>query len=204
MLNQYINEFKMIKVSYAMAGTDPSSELTSFFNKVYDCIEDKNNRKQLVAAVEDHLGATFMFFEMFLRKIGGDLPITLTYYFATLTTSDESLTAKERNMGNFYRAAILVKAANQLNHTMTMISNMGHDLRIYQGHLDYTNFTDITILYDVYKAWDADPENRYLQFLKSQVPSIETKHSYITKQYIETEGKLAHDAILKVLSMRCF
>lgn len=201
MLNQYINEFKMIKVSYAMAGTDPSSELNAFFNKVYDEIKDENHRKQLVAAVENPLDATYMFFEMFLRKIGNDLPIWLTYYFATLTTTDSSLSQRQREMGNMYRAFIMVKGAERLNFFLSMISDSG--FMLYRGHLTGAKFKDIAILSDVYKAWNADPDSRYLQFLKNQAPSIASIYPLMSKTDIEKEGELAHKAISQVISMKC-
>ena len=61
-------------------------------------------------------------------------------------------------------------------------------------------FFDLALISDIYKAWDTDNGDPLLQNLKRQAPMVAANHPTFTKQQIITEGELAHEAVLRIVS----
>ena len=69
----------------------------------------------------------------------------------------------------------------------------------YNGNLTETEFFDILLLSDVYKAWDSDPNSSLLDKLKRQAPNVAAMHPNLSRGQVLTEGDLAHKALFDII-----
>lgn len=196
MLNNLLREYAATRVSYAFAGTDPTTAIIDVLNKI-DKELSKTKYKSDPSSIENKTTAMLAFFEMFVRKIGGDMPALCCYYYSTLVANDTSLPHNPRITGNLYRAFITFKNMDKWNMLWSIARTA--PINRYRGHLDETAFLDLLLLSDVYKAWDADSDSPLFATLKRQAPSVASNHPNYTKEQVMVEGELAHKAIFNVV-----
>lgn len=198
MILKLLKEYSQIRISYEMVGKDPSMDIV----RVLNCLAEelaKNKWKCPPTDVPTDTTAMCAFFEMFARKIGGDAPIMLCYYYSSRVANDYSLPEKARTEGNKHRAFIVFKNMDKLNMTFNLACNS--PIANYRGRLNSNQFVDLLLLSDVYKAWDTDCSSSMLQNLKRQAPLVAANHPTFSKQQIITEGELAHEAVLNIISI---
>ena len=196
MLNQLIKEYARVHVSYAMVGTDGSQEIVNVLHKIENYLS-KQKWQCNPAEIENKIWAMCAFFEMLSRKIGGDMPAMLCYYFSTLVSKDCTLPEKSRLEGNKHRAFVVFKTMDDWDriYMMARLAPMAE----YKRNLDEGSFFDILLLSDVYKAWDVDPDSSLLANLKRQAPNVARNHPNITKHQAMIEGELAHEAVFGII-----
>lgn len=197
MITKLLKEYTQVRVSYEAIGKDPSSEVTKVLLKLESELR-KRDWKCPSDCVYNDTVAMCAFFEMYARKIGGDAPIMLCYYYSSRVANNRTLSESARVKGNKHRAFIVFKAMNQLSMTFNIACNA--PIAEYRGRLNNNQFVDILLLSDVYKAWNADNNSTLLQNLKRQTPIVAANHPTFTKQQIIMEGELAHEAVLNIVS----
>ena len=69
----------------------------------------------------------------------------------------------------------------------------------YEGNLTESEFFDILLLSDVYKAWDSDPSSSMLSNLQKQAPKVASLHPSFSRSQVLSEGELAHKALFDVI-----
>lgn len=196
MLNKLIKEYVATRISYEMAGSDPTNAVIEVLKKI-DGELTKNKYKCDPTTIENKAHAMIVFFEMFARKIGGDMVSFCCYYFASLVANDMSLPLNNRITGNMYRAFITFKNMEKWDILMGMARTA--PMNGYSGHLDGNSFFDLLLLSDVYQAWNADSDSPMLENLKRQAPAVASNHPQYTKDQVILEGKLAHKAVFNVI-----
>lgn len=136
------------------------------------------------------------FFEMSVRKIGGDIPALLCYYYSSLVANDSSLPVNIRANGYRFRAFVEFKNMDKWNIIMSMAQAPFNG---YEGNLTESEFFDILLLSDVYKAWDSDPSSSMLSNLQKQAPKVASLHPSFSRSQVLSEGELAHKALFDVI-----
>jgi hypothetical protein len=195
MLNSLLKQYSAVKVYSLVGNNDPNQELVQIFRQIEDTLK-KSDWKITPMSVENNSIAMMAFFEMFVRKIGGDMPALLCYYFSSLVAEDNSLPTSKRLDGNRLRAFITFKNMNKWNMIISMAQA---PFSGYNGKLTERSFFDILLLSDVYKAWDSDPDSPMLEDLKKQAPKVAAMHPSLSKAQVLTEGELAHKSVFEII-----
>ena len=195
MLNSLLKQYSAVKVYSLVGNNDPNQELVQIFRQIEDTLK-KSDWKITPMSVENNSIAMMAFFEMFVRKIGGDMPALLCYYFSSLVAEDNSLPTSKRLDGNRLRAFITFKNMNKWNMIISMAQA---PFSGYNGKLTERLFFDILLLSDVYKAWDSDPDSPMLEDLKKQAPKVAAMHPSLSKAQVLTEGELAHKSVFGII-----
>ena len=196
-ITKLLRDYSQIRISYEVAGKDPSAEIAKTLKQLADELA-KNEWRCPPTEVPTDAIAMGAFYEMFALKIGPDAPIMLCYYYSSRVANDRSFPTNVRALGNKFRAFIVAKAINKFN----MVFNLACNAPIggYRGKLrGGQQFFDLALTSDIYKAWDTDNGDPLLQSLKRQAPMVASNYPTYTKQQIISEGELAHEAVLNVV-----
>ena len=196
MLNNLIKEYTRVRVSYEIAGRDGTTEIIKVLNKIENHLS-QNEWKCNPATIENDTWAMCVFFEMFFRKIGGDMSAMMCYHFSSLVAKDVNLPEKSQLEGNKYRSFIIFKNMDKWGRIF-MTARLA-PVAEYKGHLDEYSFFDVLLLGDVYKAWNVDPDSSMLANLKRQAPNVARNHPNITRQQAIKESELAHEAVFRII-----
>lgn len=78
MLNSLLKQYSAVKVFSLVGNNDPNQELVQIFRQIEDTLK-KSDWKITPMSVENNSIAMMAFFEMFVRKIGGDMPALLLF-----------------------------------------------------------------------------------------------------------------------------
>ncbi len=196
MVFQLLKEYSQVHIANAIVDRDSTEEIVDVLNRL--AVElTKNKWRCSPSDVPTDTIAMCAFYEMFVRKIGGDAPIMLCYYYSSRVIKNTSLPINARLEGYKHRAFIVFKNMDKLDMTFSLACNA--PIARYKGNLNNNQFVDLLLLSDVYQAWDTDDESRMLQNLKQQAPKVAATHPSFSKKQIITEGALAHDAVLNII-----
>ena len=197
MVTKLLRDYSQIRISYEATRRNPSAEIAKTLNQLAAELA-KNGWRCPPTEVPTDAIAMSAFFEMFALKIGSDAPIMLCYYYSSRVANDRSFPTNVRALGNKFRAFIVFKAMDKLNMAFNLACNA--PIGGYRGKLRGQQFFDLALISDIYKAWDTDNGDPLLQNLKRQAPMVAANHPTFTKQQIITEGELAHEAVLRIVS----
>lgn len=192
-----LKDYSQLRISYEAIGKDASTAVAKTLNQLATELA-KNEWRCPPTEVPTDAIAMSAFFEMFTLNIGKDAPIMLCYYYSSRVANDNSFPTNVRALGNMFRAFIVFKALDKLNMTFNLACNA--PFAGYRGRLNNQQFYDFSLLSDVYKAWDVCNSDSLLRNLKRQAPLVAANYPTFSKQQIITEGELAHEAILEVVS----
>jgi len=196
MINDLLQKYTQTLISYEVVGRDPSSATKIILEEIAEELR-LNNWSCSPSEISNYTHAMIAFYDMTIRKIGGDVPGMLCYYFCTIVSKDTSLPTNARLTGNMYRAFIIFKTLGKWDNIISLsrMSPIGN----YRGHLTGESFFDLLLLCDVYKAWDVDPTNPTLTNLKRQAPNVAANHPAYSRTKVIEEGELAHEALFNVI-----
>jgi hypothetical protein len=164
------------------------SEIASVF--------DNNDWKYIPGTITDMSAAMCAMFDIF-TCLKQDNASYLCYYFSSVVANNPSLPLRERVKGNQYRAFIFLKD-NSWGARCELFCELHNDFDInYEGHFT-KDFYDLSLLYDVYKAWHSIG-GTLLNNLKKQAPLIKLQYSNYSKDQIMIEGELAHNSLFEYI-----
>ena len=162
------------------------SEIASFF--------EKKDWNYLPGTITDISTAMCAMFDIFTCLKQNEASM-FCYYFSSLVANDSSLPLQERLKGNRYRAYIFLKDMEGWGTRCDLFLELHNDLNInYKGHLT-DELYDLSLLYDVYKAWHS--VGALLDNLKNQVPKLVVRYPKYSKEKVLLEGELAHSALFE-------
>ena len=164
------------------------SEIASFF--------ESNNWVISPGTITNNSVAMCAMFDIFtcLKQYEASM---FCYYFSSLVADDSSLPLQECLKGNRYRAYNFIKDMEGWRSRCDLFLALHNDLNIiYEGHLT-NEFFDLSLLYDVYKAWRSG--GALLDNLKNQVPRIIANYPNYSKEKVLLEGELAHKAMFEYI-----
>lgn len=196
MISKLLRDYSQIRISYEVAGKDPSIEIAKTLNQLATELA-KNEWRCSPTEVPTDAIATSAFFEMFALKIGKDAPIMLCYYYSSRVANNNAFPTNVRALGNMFRAFIVFKAMDKLNMTFNLACNA--PFAGYNGKLNGQHFFDFALIGDVYQAWDIDNNDPLLQNLKKQTPLVASNYPMYNKQQIIAEGEMVHKAVFNVV-----
>ncbi|MBQ2506917.1 MAG: hypothetical protein II530_00310 [Bacteroidaceae bacterium] len=195
MLNELLKHYSATKILFEVEGKDSTQESVQILRQIEDVLK-KNEWKITSSSVENNSLAMMAFFEMSVREIGGDIPALLCYYYSSLVANDSSLPVNIRANGYRFRAFVEFKNMDKWNIIMSMAQAPFNG---YEGNLTESEFFDILLLSDVYKAWDSDPSSSMLSNLQKQAPKVASLHPSFSRSQVLSEGELAHKALFDVI-----
>ena len=195
MLNNLLKQYSATKILFEVEGKDSAQESVRILEQIEETL--KNGEWKITSSsVENNTMAMLAFFEMSVRKIGGDLPSLFCYYYSSLVANDNSLPYNKRIDGNRYRAFVTFKNVEKWNMILSMAQA---PFSGYNGNLTERSFFDILLLSDVCKAWDSDLSSPMLAKLQKQAPIVSATHPTLSKAQVMAEGELAHKAVFSVI-----
>lgn len=197
MLNKLIHEYTTAALITELEGKAETPILIKALNNVASYLSQYNWKCNPATILDNKIWAMNMFFDMFVREIGGSGPAMMCYYFSSLVAKDYSLTEESRLEGNKIRAFVIYFNLNKWNYIFRRV--IFAPKTEYKGHLDKDSFLDILLLGDVYMAWDISPNSALLAKLKKQAPTIARNHPNITRQQTVIESELAHEAVFEII-----
>jgi len=195
-IKQLFKEYSQAHISYAVVGQDPSIATVNILNRLLEELRKREWKFSPTEVPTDSI-AMSAFFEMFTLKIGKDNPIMLCYYYSSRVANDKSCPEHVRALGNMFRAFIVFKAMDKLNMAFNLACNA--PFAGYRGKLNNQQFFDMSLLCDIYKAWDLNNDDPLLQNLKRQAPRVAANYPTFSRVQIIKEGEMAHEALLKVI-----
>lgn len=198
-----IYEYLQNRVGSALVQKDNSPLIMEILNKIaLEFKKDNSWQEELRSCIDKYAWMNegvlmSVFYEMFVRKIGNNLPMLLAYVYSSRVAKDESFSLTNRLEGYKIRAKIVFGSMDRLDRVMILARTapMGK----YRGSLDDNQFFDILLLSDVYKAWNQNDDDELFAKIKLQAPRVAQVHSGLTKQKVLKEGELAHKAVLNIV-----
>ena len=141
MLNNLLKQYSATKILFEVEGKDSAQESVRILEQIEETL--KNGEWKITSSsVENNTMAMLAFFEMSVRKIGGDLPSLFCYYYSSLVANDNSLPYNKRIDGNRYRAFVTFKNVEKWNMILSMAQA---PFSGYNGNLTERSFFDILL-----------------------------------------------------------
>lgn len=198
-----IYDYLQNRVGNAIVQKDYSPRIMEILNKIALEFKKDNSWQEELRSCNDKYAwmnegvLMIVFYNMFVKKIGNDLPLLLAYIYSSRVAKDESFSLANRLEGYKTRAKIVFGCMDRLDRIMLLARTapMGR----YRGHLDGNQFFDILLLSDVYKVWSQNGGDEMFTKIKLQAPHVACVHSELTKQEVLEEGELAHEAVLNIV-----
>lgn len=193
MINDLLKEYMQIRLFYELEGKDPSSRIETFLGNFVK--ELGNDWKEKISQITNNYIAMYVFYEIMVREMAGDMPGLICYYFSTIVVNDSSLSDEMRLEGYRFRAFTLIQNLEKWNNVLMFAQSSIN----YNGNMHDNSFVDMLLMSDIYKAWNSQPSNPMLERLKTKASSISKNYTNYTRQQIIIEGKRAHESLFKLI-----
>lgn len=190
-INDAIQQYKRTKVMEAIANSSTQNSL-DLFKQIESSFASLQPNQ-----VKDVFGATLLFYEMAIRKIGKLSPL-YAYYFATKAITDSNLPNDNKLEARKLRLKSLF--VNLETFTRFILLAASAPMMKYEGPLNENEFFDFIIMSDAYLIWNIEDNGTVLTSIKKLVKEHEAYHPRFNKATIIHEGDIAHKALLTAIS----